>query len=177
MRWRWFMPAFFYLAVIVLAVRAFIAPRDTLNRQTEISLPLPGFSLPTLDGKGTFTDKDLRGNVYVVHFFASWCPACEAEQPHMVMLADKYHIPLYAIAWHDTPEAMRPWLKGTGRVYRAIGMDDTGKATIAFGVQGLPETYLVDKDGVLRYRYRGYMSISEIEEHLLPLYRRLTHAP
>jgi hypothetical protein len=97
-------------------------------------------------------------------------------EPELVRLAKRYHMPIYGIAWRDTPENMRAWLGADAKYYQAIGLDAQGKAAIAFGIWGLPESFLIDRQGIVRYRYRGYMNADEIRLELLPLYEKLIHA-
>lgn len=145
----------------------------TLLPSALIDKPAPNFDLAALDG-GTGLARDaLKGQVVLVNFFASWCVPCRAEHPLLMRLAEVEHVPLYGIAYKDKPEAIKRFLTQLGDPYRRIGLDSSGRTGIDFGVYGVPETYLIDKSGHIRFRYVGPLTEEALEHELLPRLKEL----
>jgi cytochrome c biogenesis protein CcmG/thiol:disulfide interchange protein DsbE len=133
----------------------------------------PAFDLAGLDG-GTGLARDaLKGHVVLINFFASWCVPCRTEQPMLMRLAEREHLPLYGIDYKDKPEAAQQLLAQFGNPYRGVGVDRDGRIAIDFGVYGVPETYVIDKGGRIRFRYAGPLTIEVVEGQLLPLVKAL----
>ncbi len=139
-----------------------------------IDRPAPDFALPGLyDGAAGLTRTDLDGGVTIVNFFASWCLPCRDEQPQLMALTRRPGVTLDGIAYKDKPEESRRFLDRLGNPYRHIGVDRAGTTAIDFGVYGVPETYVVDRSGHIRYRHVGPLTTADIEQKLLPLVERL----
>ena len=117
----------------------------------------PDFDLPPIDGSDIpgFSKADLLKEVSLVNVFASWCLPCRAEHPQLMKLADEMSIPLYAINKKDQAEDALSFLDRLGNPYRRIGADTDGRTSIDWGVYGVPETYVVDARGHIRYRHVG----------------------
>jgi cytochrome c biogenesis protein CcmG/thiol:disulfide interchange protein DsbE len=109
----------------------------------------------------------------LVNFFASWCVPCRVEQPLRMRIAEEEHLPLYGIAYKDKPENTAAFLKQLGDPYRAVGLDREGRTGIDFGVYGVPETYVIDKTGRIRYRHVGPLTAEVLDQQLLPLVKKL----
>ena len=139
-----------------------------------IDRPVPEFALPGLydDAEG-LARKDLGGQVRLVNFFASWCAPCREEHRQLLALAHHPGITVDGIAYKDKPEESRRFLDGLGNPYRRIGIDRKGTTAIDFGVYGVPETYLVDNGGHIRYRHVGPLTAEEVEQTILPLIRQI----
>ena len=142
--------------------------------------PAPQFALPPLPGREAaapdpgFETADLRtGEVTLVNVFASWCVPCRAEHPVVSRLAREAGIKVHAINYKDKPEEALAWLRRLGDPYSRIGADRDGRVAIEWGVYGVPETFVVDGEGVIRYRYPGPLGPDEVEQTLLPLIRKL----
>lgn len=116
-----------------------------------IGRKIPPFSLP---GDPGFADADLAGRPILVNFFASWCVPCIEEAP-VLMALKQAGVPIYGIAYKDKPAATAAFLAERGNPYARIGRDDPGRVAIDWGVTGVPESYLIDRDGVARWRYVG----------------------
>jgi cytochrome c biogenesis protein CcmG, thiol:disulfide interchange protein DsbE len=127
--------------------------------------------LPALleDGPGVAT-ADLKGTPVLVNVFASWCGPCRAEHPLLMRLAEQ-GVALYGIDFKDRPEEARAWLARVGNPYRRIGTDRAGASTIDWGVYGVPETFLVDATGTIRFRQVGPLSPGVVETSIWPLLR------
>jgi cytochrome c biogenesis protein CcmG/thiol:disulfide interchange protein DsbE len=140
-----------------------------------IGKPAPQFDLPPLDGiagkngpiAGLKT-ADLVGQVSIVNIFASWCGPCREEQPQLEALAGDGRIRLVGINYKDVPENARRFLGEIGNPFAAIGVDGKGRAAIDWGVYGVPETFIIGRDGTIRYKFIGPISDAALAETLRP---------
>lgn len=170
---RYLLPLAIFLAI------AFFLWRGLSLNPREVPSPLigktvPRFSVPLLHDSGkTLSDADLRGKVYLLNVWGSWCVSCREEHPALVELAKKGTLPIYGLNWKDKHEDAVAWLKRYGDPYIASGVDLNGKVAIDFGVYGAPETYLIDKNGVIRYKQTGPLTTKIIEEKITPLAMKL----
>lgn len=135
-----------------------------------IDQPVPSFTLPPLPGHDRgFADSDLGGEVALVNVFASWCVPCLAEHPLLTRLAEEEGIPIYGINYRDPVEEAVTWLTRHGNPYRRIGSDRQGRVGIDWGVYGVPETYVIDAAGRIRYRHVGPLTPEIVRRELMPL--------
>lgn len=140
-----------------------------------IDKPVPAFDLPPVaDSLPGLKAADLTGKAQLVNIFASWCAPCRVEHPVLMRLAEELKVPLVGIAYKDKPEATRAFLDQLGNPFSAVGQDRDGRVGIDFGVYGVPETYVVDRDGRIRYRHVGPLMPADVEEKILPLMRELS---
>ena len=145
----------------------------SLGPSTLIDRPVPEFDLPALGaGRARLASADLKGRVTLIGFFASWCMPCRAELPVLMGLASK-NIVLVGIAYKDKPTDTKAWLGALGNPYRVVAVDAHGKAGLAFGVDGVPQTYLVDKQGVIRFQQSGPLTDDIVKTRLIPLMDKL----
>jgi DsbE subfamily thiol:disulfide oxidoreductase len=172
------MPRLLYLlpiAVFALLVGLF-AGRLILITHGEAPELVPsamiGKPAPVFDLHPGFKTSDLIGKVTLINFFASWCVPCRAEQPLLAALAGKGAI-LAGIDYKDRSEALDAWLKESGNPYDILAHDRNGRTAIDFGVYGVPETYLVDKKGIIRFKVTGPLTPEIIQKELLPLIHEL----
>ncbi|HZB91389.1 MAG TPA: DsbE family thiol:disulfide interchange protein [Stellaceae bacterium] len=138
-----------------------------------IDKPAPPFALGGFDGAPGLSRDAIKGQVAIINFFASWCIPCRAEQPLLLRLSEQEHVPVYGIAYKDKPEDAKRFLDQLGDPYRRIGLDESGRTAIDFGVYGVPETYLIDKSGHIRFRFVGPITADALEHDLLPRLKRL----
>jgi cytochrome c biogenesis protein CcmG/thiol:disulfide interchange protein DsbE len=139
-----------------------------------IDKPAPMFSLPRLDDPGTaFGPAEMRGKVWLLNVWASWCVSCRQEHPLLVKLSATGEVPIYGLDYKDHPDDAKDWLARFGNPYTISIMDGDGRVGIDYGVYGVPETYLIDKEGVIRYKQIGPLTPRIIEEVLLPKVREL----
>ncbi|WP_020167250.1 MULTISPECIES: DsbE family thiol:disulfide interchange protein [Methylotenera] len=140
-----------------------------------VGKPAPQFSLPRLDdAQQSFSPKEMLDQVWLFNVWASWCAACREEHPLLLELAKTRAVPLYGINYKDTQDAAQKWLKnGGGDPYTLSVMDETGRVGIDYGVYGVPETYLIDKKGIIRYKQTGAITSKLLTEKILPLVKRL----
>lgn len=140
-----------------------------------IDKPAPTFTLPGLsEGEPGLSNADLVGKVRLLNVFASWCAPCRIEHPLLMRLAREEGVTIHAINYKDKPEAARAFLDQMGNPFTAIGADRDGRVAIDFGVYGVPETYIIDKDGRVRYRHVGPLMPFDLEEKILPMIRELS---
>ena len=135
--------------------------------------PAPAFDLPSLVEGQRLSSAALRGQVVVLNIFASWCAPCRVEHPLLLRLARQEKIHLVGIAYKDRPEDSRRFLAELGNPYRSTGIDRDGRTGIEFGLYGVPETYVIDRQGHIRKRFVGPLSPGQVERELLPLLRTL----
>ncbi len=164
---------------IFLILAGYFAIGLTLNPRDMPSMlidrEVPQFDLKPIKGyeKG-FSSEDLKGQVTLVNIFGSWCVSCLAEHPMLMEIAAKKLVPLYGIDWRERdPDAGPDWLARRGDPYTLIGNDPESKAAIAFGVTGAPETFFVDKRGLIRYKHVGPITPENWESTLWPVIQEL----
>lgn len=139
-----------------------------------IGSPVPDFSLPPVDARAPgLSSGDLRGEVSLVNFFASWCIPCRAENPLLLDLREKGTVPVHGINYKDRPENVIRWLNQYGNPFTRIGADLDGRVGIDWGVYGLPETFVVDAGGRIAYKHIGVLTEQALAGTILPLVERL----
>lgn len=162
--------------LVFAAVAVFLAIGLTLNPREVpsplIGRPVPAFSLPPVLGRTLgLSDKDLKGEVSVVNVFASWCVPCRQEHPLIQRLAKE--VPVHGLNYKDRPEDAARWLEELGDPYTRTGADIDGRVAIDWGVYGVPETFVIDRNGRIAYKQIGPIPPQVLEEKLLPLIRKL----
>ncbi len=165
---------------VFLVIAAFFYKGFDLNPRALPSMltgqPVPPFDLPPIKGRGDkgFADTDLPGEVSLVNVFGSWCVACQVEHPFLMGLKERGLVPIHGIDWKETdPDAGPRWLKRFGDPYTLVGADPDSRAAIAFGVTGAPETFVVDRAGIVRYKHVGPIDAEDWEDTLWPVIREL----
>jgi cytochrome c biogenesis protein CcmG/thiol:disulfide interchange protein DsbE len=139
-----------------------------------IGQPVPQFDLPPLEPNGAkLATADVTGHVTVINFFASWCLPCKAEHPLLFQLGKDYGVPVYGIAFKDKPEATAAYIQEMGSPYAKIGLDESGRTSLDFGLMGVPETFIVDKAGIVRYRLPMPLDPDRIRDEIGPLLKSL----
>ncbi|MCT4654199.1 MAG: DsbE family thiol:disulfide interchange protein [Cohaesibacter sp.] len=140
-----------------------------------INKPAPQFDLPALAGfeaNGApmpgFKTADLKGHVSVVNVWASWCPTCRDEHPLLLELNKDNRFRLLGLAYKDKPENSARFLRNHGNAFDAVGMDENGRAGIDWGVYGAPETFIVDRKGIIRYKHIGALTPYSMQESFMP---------
>jgi cytochrome c biogenesis protein CcmG, thiol:disulfide interchange protein DsbE len=166
------LPALLFLALAAAFWRG-IGRDPSLVPSALVGKPAPSFELPPLlPGKPGLATADLRGKPVLVNVFASWCVPCRAEHPLLMRLAAD-GATLYGIDYKDKPEDARQWLDGLGDPYQKIGADNSGGVAIDWGVYGVPETFVVDRTGTIRYKRVGPLDAEAIDGTILPLLKEL----
>ena len=136
-----------------------------------VNRPAPPLAAPALrDGEPALTDALLRsGKPVLINFFASWCAPCLAEHPLLLRLREREGVTIIGIVWKNKPDEARAWLKKLGDPFRYAGVDPEGKLSLDWGLSGVPETYLVDGDGIVRLHYRRAINERDVTDSILPL--------
>ena len=157
--------------VALVAVFALSINRDpNLVRSVLIDKPAPAFTMPEVPELGVpgFDTAALKGEVTVVNVFASWCIPCRDEHPLLVARKDVTGVRLFGINQSDAPENARAFLAELGNPYDAVGADRDRRVSIDWGVYGVPETFVVDAEGVITFKHVGPLTPKAIEAELLP---------
>lgn len=168
--------------VLVLALLGFGVWWSQYKNPQEVPSPLigkpaPAFSLPTLDDpERRITNQDLAGEPYLLNVFASWCFACREEHPILSGLGKRLGIRLVGFNYKDPPEDAKRWLAQYGNPYDLVIADLPGDVAIDFGVTGAPETFLVDAQGVIVYKYISPITPDVIATQLLPRIAKMKEA-
>ena len=170
---RYLLPlVIFVLLVGFLAAGLSLNPREVPSPL--IGKPAPAFSLPRLDAAGqTLSAQDLRGKVWVLNVWASWCAPCRQEHPLIAELAKSGGAPVYGLNYKDKPADATAWLGQLGNPYTATVSDVEGLVGIDYGVYGVPETFVIDKGGVIRLKHIGPMTPEALRDSVLPMLRKL----
>lgn len=143
-----------------------------------IDKPAPAFSLPQLHEPGAmFSNADLKGQVALLNVWASWCVSCRHEHPLLLDLAKSGRVPIYGLDYKDERGAAMNWLNELGNPYRRSAFDEDGRVGIDFGVYGVPETFVVDRNGVIRYKHVGPLNDEVLTRTILPLVEKLEKSP
>ncbi|HEY3911747.1 MAG TPA: DsbE family thiol:disulfide interchange protein [Stellaceae bacterium] len=162
-------------AVLLVAFMMGLDRDPRLLPSALIDRPTPGFALPGLyDPARGLARKDLGGGVTLVNFFASWCLPCREEQGALMALKDRPGVTLDGIAYKDKRAASRRFLADFGDPYDRVGVDRDGTTAINFGVYGVPETYVIDGTGRIRYRQVGPLTAQDIDRKILPMIARIS---
>jgi cytochrome c biogenesis protein CcmG/thiol:disulfide interchange protein DsbE len=155
----------------LLAVFAVMLPRNpSILPSVLINKPAPVFALTAVDGLSVpgFDTAALRGEVTVVNVFASWCIPCRDEHPQLEALKAKTGVRMFGINQKDEPQSAAAFLNELGNPYDAIGGDRNGRVSIDWGVTGVPETFIVDANGIVLYKYVGPISAGALETEVIP---------
>lgn len=163
------------LGVALLGVLLFVGvrmnagqPQDAIESPL-IGKPAPAFSLPRFDDAKTLvSNADLQGQPYLLNVFASWCIECQVEHPHISALARSGRIRVIGYNYKDDPNDAQRWLQQFGNPFSMILVDANGRAALDWGIYGAPETFLVDAQGIVRWKYVGALDDKRIREELLP---------
>ncbi len=175
--WRHFLPLGIFLILLVfLFVGLFLNPRELDS--TLIDKPAPAFNLPKVtQPTEQVSEKDFQGEVALLNVWASWCVTCRQEHPLLMELARQNAVPLYGLNWKDERSKALAWLKRHGNPYRFSIFDRDGRAGIDYGVTGTPETFVLDKRGVIRHKHVGAITVQVFEETLWPMLEKLRAEP
>jgi cytochrome c biogenesis protein CcmG/thiol:disulfide interchange protein DsbE len=170
---RFAIPLGIFAALVAFcAVGLHLDPREVPSPL--IDKPAPEFALPQLDAPGTtIRREDMLGKVWMLNVWASWCDSCREEHPWLVEFAKTKAVPIYGLDYKDQREPAQAWLAERGNPYQASLFDASGRTGIDFGVYGVPETFVIDKQGVIRFKQIGALTPQVLQDKVLPLLRRL----
>ena len=185
----------FVVLLVFLAIGLKRDPREIPSPL--VNRPAPAFSLQTLQsGQGLFSPDSMRGKVWMLNVWATWCAACQQEHPVLVAFAREGLVPLVGLSYKEVQASDEPagkpmspddklamarqrsltWLRVKGDPYSRVAMDLDGRVGIDYGVYGVPETYVIDKSGVIRYKQIGAVTPALLEEKIRPLIQELNRS-
>ena len=169
-RWIYLGPIAGFALLAFFLFKSLWAPAPSLVPSALLDKPAPRLVLPALDGRSAaFTPSDLAaGHVSVINVFASWCAPCRTEADQLAQVAKLPGVALYGLAQKDKPAATRAFLDEVGDPFARIARDDDGRASIEWGVYGVPETFVVDGEGIIRLKYVGPLSDDVVKDQLVP---------
>jgi cytochrome c biogenesis protein CcmG, thiol:disulfide interchange protein DsbE len=170
---RYLLPlGIFIVLVVFLGIGLGLNPREVPSPL--INKPAPVFELAQLhQADKVFATKDMLGKVWLLNVWASWCVSCREEHPVLLDLARSNVVPVYGLNYKDQRDAALAWLKQFGDPYALSVMDGGGRVGMDYGVYGVPETFVIDKAGVIRYKQIGPVTPKALSEKILPLVRKL----
>lgn len=189
---RWvFLPLVLFLGMVVfLAVGLNRNPQEIPSPL--IGRPAPAFQLPSMDAAQSVSTAAFKGQLTLVNFWATWCAGCKDEHPILLALSRQPGLQMVGINYKElqaselsgqatqSPESLQKarlrsqaWLQKNGQAFGQNLMDMDGRVGMDFGVYGLPETYLIDRDGVVRFKHAGALTPEVVQQKLLPLLRGL----
>jgi len=165
----------FITLVLFLGVGLRLNPREIPS--PFIDKAAPSFKLTQLhDAAKTIAPQDMAGQVWLLNVWASWCVSCRQEHPVLMDLAKQGVVPILGLNYKDTREAGSGWLRQYGNPYQISAFDSDGRVGIDYGVYGVPETFVIDKRGVIRMKHVGPVTQQVIVEKFLPLIKELNRA-
>lgn len=153
--------ALLFLPLVLAAVIGVVLFWGLSNDPTKLESariddPLPAFNLPSLQDPARFlSQEDVKGKVSLLNVWATWCPSCRVEHPYLLKIAKQYKVPVIGLNYKDDRIAAKEWLVKLDDPYLFNIFDEKGKLGLDLGVYGAPETYIVDKKGIVRYRHVG----------------------
>ena len=170
---RFILPLVLFLALAAFLFKGLsLDPREVPSPL--IGKPAPAFSLPVLhDPAKQFAAQDMHGKVWLLNVWASWCVSCKEEHPVLLGLSRQNIVPIYGIDYKDKRANGMAWLTQGGDPYVLSVSDMDGRVGIDYGVYGVPETYVIDKQGIIQYKQIGAVTEQSLQEKILPLVQRL----
>lgn len=174
--WRYSFPLLFFFGLVVLFI--FGLQNDPSKVPSPlIDKPAPAFALDTLHNENIkITHDTLKGRVTLLNVWASWCAACRIEHPLLVRVAREGGVAIYGLNYKDKRPNALQWLKQLGDPYVDSAFDQQGDVGIDYGVYGVPETFVLDKQGIIRYKHIGPVEQEDLDNIIMPLVRQLENA-
>jgi cytochrome c biogenesis protein CcmG/thiol:disulfide interchange protein DsbE len=169
---RFALPLILFLIIVTILARGLHLHPNQVPSPL-INKPAPAFELPQLTAKKITTNKDFIGHITLLNVWATWCYACAQEHAFLLELAKNEYLSLYGLNYKDDPVSAQKWLQEYGNPYRIVGVDKIGNVAIDLGVYGTPETFIIDKKGVIRYKQIGPITPEIWDQNLKPLVDKL----
>ncbi|MFV9875894.1 MAG: redoxin family protein [Rickettsiales endosymbiont of Dermacentor nuttalli] len=171
MRTIYYLPLYFFVAIALLMAIKFF---NTSNLKSPlIGMQIKDFSLASsMYPKQVFSTQQLKGQLSIINFFASWCNYCRIEHDFLVSLSSTNTIPIYGIAIRENPSRLKQFLISYDNPYKDVGNDSLGQLAVEFGIIGFPETILVNKEGIIIYHIRGALTKALYDQEILPIIKK-----
>ncbi|MDR3491961.1 MAG: DsbE family thiol:disulfide interchange protein [Gammaproteobacteria bacterium] len=177
MKIRVIIPFLIFISIVIILWRG-LGLQPAKVPSPLIGKPAPSFQLPLLfDPQKITHDKDLKGHITLLNVWATWCTACAEEHDALLHISKNDSFVLYGLDYKDDPDKAKDWLQKNGNPYKLVAMDKAGLAAIDWGVYGTPETFVIDKSGVVRYKQIGPITSEVWSETFLPLLAELQNEP
>ena len=161
----------FGLIAAFLAIGLSLNPREVPS--PFIDKPAPVIDLPRLYEPSRITNDSMRGSPWILNVWASWCVACRAEHDLLVEFSKSYSTPIVGLNYKDASKDAKRWLQDLGNPYTSIAVDLDGKTGIEWGVYGVPETFVMDRNGVVKYKHIGPLDAEVMQSKIVPLLEQL----
>lgn len=173
---RFLVPFIIFVSLLVfLGIGLRLNPREVPSPL--VGKPAPAFRLASLHAPGEqVSTQAFAGQVWILNVWASWCVACQQEHPVLMDLAKTAGVPMVGLNYKDKREDGIAWLSRHGDPYAVSAFDHDGRVGIDYGVYGVPETYVIDKHGAIRYKFTGPLTQQAVSRQLLPLIKELNRA-
>lgn len=173
---RRFLPLILF-GVLALLLLVGLGLKPSMVNSPLINKAAPGFTLPTLHEPNTvFSVEQMKGQVWLLNVWASWCVSCRQEHPLLMDLSKRNEVALYGLNYKDERNDGTRWLQQFGNPYVMSAFDLDGRVGINFGVYGVPETFVIDKAGIIRHKVIGPVSHQSLKSCVIPLVRVLKQA-
>lgn len=173
---KYTLPFILFLLIVTLLWRGLSLHPAQINSPL-VNKAAPSFELPELFSAKKVTSHDFKGQVTLLNVWASWCNACAEEHAFLLQLMQNEHIVFYGLDYKDDPVVAKKLLLEYGNPYKLIAVDQTGQVAIDWGVYGAPETFVIDKKGMIRYKHIGPITADVWQSNLKPLIQQLQSAP
>jgi cytochrome c biogenesis protein CcmG/thiol:disulfide interchange protein DsbE len=170
---KFLLPLILFLALVVFLFVGLSRDPNEIPSPL-LDKPAPAFNLPQLaDPQRSFKSEEMRGKVWLLNVWASWCEACRDEHPVLLELARARIVPIYGLNYKDEQRDALNWLEEFGDPYTTILVDADGRVGIDYGVYGVPETFVIDRNGVIRYKQIGPVTEEALNNRIIPLVKEL----
>jgi cytochrome c biogenesis protein CcmG/thiol:disulfide interchange protein DsbE len=167
-----FLPLIIFVALcIFLLIGLKLNPKEVPS--PFIGKAAPTFNLPVLGQSTVFTPESMKGQVWLLNVWASWCVSCREEHPLLLELAKQQILPIIGLNYKDKDQAAGEWLNNMGNPYQLSATDNQGQVGINYGVYGVPESFLIDQKGTIVYKFIGPLTQESIQKELLPRLKQL----
>ncbi|MDR1076635.1 MAG: DsbE family thiol:disulfide interchange protein [Xanthomonadaceae bacterium] len=170
-----------FIALVCLMIYGVVRsgdPNRDILPSVLIDKPAPEFSLPVLHDPGRHVSSaDLRGAPYLLNVWGSWCPSCRIEHPTLTRFAETKRVRVVGYNWKDDNSDALRWLEQFGNPYIVVVTDQDGRKALDWGISAAPETFLIDGDGVIRWKYSGPLTDEIINEQLIPILAKAERGP
>lgn len=169
---------FAFIPLLLFVVLSFLLLRGLSHDPKKIESVLIDHPVPHFQTRSLLTDKALdesvlKGHITLLNVWATWCITCRVEHPYLMKYAKRKGIVMLGLDYKDQPSAAIDWLNHYGNPYETILQDNTGKIAIDFGVYGTPETFVIDKKGVIRYKLIGALDDEKFQSQIEPVIRQI----
>jgi cytochrome c biogenesis protein CcmG/thiol:disulfide interchange protein DsbE len=178
MRYARYFPLLIALFLAIVIASGVFQPPPVAHVSPMVNRVLPEFTFPRIDNpQQRLQPQNWHGQVVLLNVFATWCEPCKAEHTLLMKLAQDRVVAIYGIAWRDTPEKIIHWLNEAGNPYQAVAQDASGKSTVMLGLAGIPETFVMDKRNIVKFKLDGPITEEIMQTKIIPLIEQLKREP